>query len=161
MFFVKYDPSGNVLWAKSAGGTSYDEANSVTADASGNIIAAGFFKSPTITFGSTTLTNTGNSPDMFIVKLSSSTGINEWTIDNLQWSVFPNPTSGKVEVRSEKLEVRSIEITNLLGEKVFQSQYSIPNTQYLIDLSSQPNGIYFLTIKTSQGTANKKLIINK
>ncbi|MEK6616208.1 MAG: hypothetical protein AABZ32_08880, partial [Bacteroidota bacterium] len=60
MFFVKYDPSGNVLWAKSAGGTSYDEATSVTADASGNIIAAGLFVSPTITFGSTTLTNAGS-----------------------------------------------------------------------------------------------------
>ena len=57
------------LWAKSAGGTSYDEAYSVTTDASGNIIAAGSFVSATITFGSTTLTNAGGY-DLFIVKLS-------------------------------------------------------------------------------------------
>ena len=71
MFLAKYDAGGNVLWAKRAGGNSYDEALSVSTDASGNILVAGYFLSPTITFGSTTLTNVnpnGNSNDIFIVK---------------------------------------------------------------------------------------------
>ena len=67
MFIVKYDASGNVLWAKSAGGTSVDYARSVTADASGNIIVAGSFQSATITFGSTTLTD-----GEFIVKYDTA-----------------------------------------------------------------------------------------
>lgn len=60
MFIVKYDASGNVLWAKSAGGTNHDAANSVITDASGNVYVAGYFQSSSITFGSATLTNVGN-----------------------------------------------------------------------------------------------------
>jgi len=57
IFLAKYDANGNVLWAKSAGGKGDDEANSVAVDASGNIYVTGDFKSPTITFSSTTFSN--------------------------------------------------------------------------------------------------------
>ncbi len=71
MFLAKYDASGNVLWAKSAGGSSIDRGCSISTDASGNVIVAGFFVSPTITFGSTTLTSTG-SIDIFLAKYDAS-----------------------------------------------------------------------------------------
>ncbi len=67
MFIAKYDTSGTVVWAKKAGGQYDDEGYSVSADAFGNIYVAGYFFSPSITFGSTTLTNTGAS-DIFLVK---------------------------------------------------------------------------------------------
>ncbi len=67
IFIVKYDGAGNVLWAKSAGGTGYDRGHSVSTDANGNIIVTGDFLSSSITFGTTTLTNAGNT-DIFIVK---------------------------------------------------------------------------------------------
>jgi hypothetical protein len=67
LFLVKYDANGNVVWAKSEGGTDYDAAWSVTVDTSGKSYVAGYFKSPTITFGSNTLTNTGMK-DIFLSK---------------------------------------------------------------------------------------------
>jgi hypothetical protein len=66
IFFVKYDPSGTVQWAKRAGGTSFDIANSVGTDASGNIFITGRFFN-TITFGVTSLTSSGGA-DVFIAK---------------------------------------------------------------------------------------------
>ena len=74
LFLVKYDSNGNVLWAEGAGGTSHDEANSVSTDVSGNVYIAGSFSSSSITFGSTTLTNPGPSSkaDMFLVKYDAS-----------------------------------------------------------------------------------------
>ncbi len=82
MFFVKYDASGNVLWAKSAGGRYSDRVNSVTADSYGSIFAAGSVTSPAVALGSITLTNNGNSygrnesnadrcSDIFIAKLGT------------------------------------------------------------------------------------------
>ena len=71
VFLVKYDSNGKVLWAKSAGGTSVDRANSVTTDASGNVFITGYFDSPSITFGSTTLTKSGGN-DVFLVKYDSN-----------------------------------------------------------------------------------------
>jgi len=67
IFLVKYDTGGNVLWAKSAGGTGDDLAYSIAADASGNVYLAGFFKSPTISFGCATISNAGFS-DIFLAK---------------------------------------------------------------------------------------------
>src|ERR1035437_3279293 len=57
VFIAKYDASGNVLWAKSAGGTDWDEGLSVSADAHGNVFVTGTFFSPTLTFGFSLLTN--------------------------------------------------------------------------------------------------------
>lgn len=67
MFIVKYDDTGVVLWAESAGGVAEDAGYSVTTDASNNVYVTGYFFSPSITFGSTTLINQGEY-DMFIVK---------------------------------------------------------------------------------------------
>ena len=60
----------NWAWAKSAGGTNfYNAGYSIATDASGNVFMTGFFNSPTITFGTTTLTNSYNGySDIFIVK---------------------------------------------------------------------------------------------
>lgn len=58
IFVVQYDAAGNVMWAKSATGASDDFAYGVTTDYGCNVYITGYFNSPTLTFGSTTLTNT-------------------------------------------------------------------------------------------------------
>jgi len=73
VFLVKYDTSGNVIWARSAGGKKDDIATAVKSDQIGNAYISGYFISPTITFGTTTLTN--DSPgiaDIFIVKYDAN-----------------------------------------------------------------------------------------
>jgi hypothetical protein len=67
MFIVKYDASGIVLWAKSAGGSNDECGMSVASDASGNILVTGYYSSTKLGFGSDTLTNAGTS-DIFLVK---------------------------------------------------------------------------------------------
>ncbi|MGP8214946.1 MAG: SBBP repeat-containing protein [Bacteroidia bacterium] len=74
MFVAKYDPNGNVLWARSAGGSSgYDNgiANGIAVDSSGNVYVCGYLNSSSITFGSITLTNNGTS-NMFFVKYDAN-----------------------------------------------------------------------------------------
>ncbi|MGI8893958.1 MAG: T9SS type A sorting domain-containing protein, partial [Bacteroidia bacterium] len=71
VFVAKYDNSGNVIWAKSAGGTSSEGGRAIIVDGSGNSYVTGIFESSTISFGSTTLTN-GASIDAFVVKYDSA-----------------------------------------------------------------------------------------
>ena len=70
VFIAKYDPNGNALWVKSAGGSEWDEGNSITTDEAGNVYLTGYFGSSSITFGNTTLTNIGGC-DIFIIKYAS------------------------------------------------------------------------------------------
>jgi hypothetical protein len=79
IFVVKYDPSGTVLWAKSAGGSGDDWGNSITTDGSGNVYVTGLFISSSITFGNTILYNAGtSSQDIFIVKYEPTSGNVVW-----------------------------------------------------------------------------------
>jgi len=73
IFIVKYDPNGNVIWVKSAGGTDNEAAGGISIDATGNVFVAGYFKSATVNFGTTTLTNAGgNTYDIFVTKLDNN-----------------------------------------------------------------------------------------
>jgi len=66
IFVVKYDTSGNVLWARSGGGTERDVVRGIAVDAAGNSYVAGSFRG-TATFGSFTLTTTGDY-ELFVAK---------------------------------------------------------------------------------------------
>jgi hypothetical protein len=70
IFVVKYNPAGTVIWAKSAGGNSFDEGSSITTDTIGNVYVTGYFESPTIVFGTTNLTNLATY-SVFITKYNS------------------------------------------------------------------------------------------
>src|SRR5262245_2035683 len=82
VFLVKYSPAGNVVWARSAGGTFNDRVNGIAIDAGGNVYLCGYFGSSTINFGGFTLLNAnpgGATNDMFLCKYSPS--------GNVSWAV--------------------------------------------------------------------------
>jgi hypothetical protein len=67
VFLAKYDMDGNAIWAKSAGGEALDKAVSICSDSIGNVFITGTYHSPSITFGTTTLSKVYYS-DVFVVK---------------------------------------------------------------------------------------------
>jgi len=54
---ISYSQAPEWIWAKSAIGSGDDQAQSIAVDASGNSYVAGGYASPTLTFGSSTLSN--------------------------------------------------------------------------------------------------------
>jgi PKD repeat protein len=70
VFTTKLDPSGNFLWAVSAGGSSNDYGQGIAVDGVGNIYLTGYF-TETANFGSITINSIGGS-DIFAAKLDSS-----------------------------------------------------------------------------------------
>jgi hypothetical protein len=68
-YVAKYDPNGNVLWAKSVMGAGN---TCISTDAAGNVFTGGFFGTAITTCGSISLNNSdpwGGSWDMFVFKL--------------------------------------------------------------------------------------------
>ena len=87
MFIQKLDPNGNLLWAKSLGGSGFDQGVSITTDALGNVYTTGDFDTivdfdPGV--GTLNLTSAGVS-DIFIQKLDAN--------GNLIWAKSMGGTS--------------------------------------------------------------------
>ena len=73
MFVAKYDPAGNLLWARRAGGSAFDQGLAIATDGVGNVLIAGFFQG-TASFGSTNLNSSGES-DAFLAKYTPDGGL--------------------------------------------------------------------------------------
>lgn len=74
--------------------------------------------------------------------------------------VYPNPSSGIIQIFSEKAQIKSIEISNMLGEILYEVQTNTEKTS--IDISTQQNGIYIIKVALSNGTTTtEKLILNR
>jgi photosystem II stability/assembly factor-like uncharacterized protein/PKD repeat protein len=73
--------------------------------------------------------------------------------------IYPNPSNGifSIGVISEAKQSQ-IEVYNILGECIHRQTVTSANSQ--IDLSSQPNGIYFINITTDFKQYTKKIIKN-
>ncbi len=71
IFLVKYDASGNVVWAKSAGGNIEDFANSISVNNSGNIYITGYFNSDTLNIGELSLSKIGGT-NIFYAKYDAN-----------------------------------------------------------------------------------------
>lgn len=77
VFVAKYSPTGDVIWAKSAGGNGNDAGNGIVVDNSGNVYITGEFKGAA-NFASTTLTPTNNNTEEIFVAKYNANGDLQW-----------------------------------------------------------------------------------
>jgi ribosomal protein S11 len=159
LFVTKYDASGNILWAKSAGGTGYDLSRSINVDPNGNVLVTGQFTSPTITFGSTVLTNTDSSTNFFIAKLDGTTGLAK-TNNFEAIKTFPNPFSDQTTLYlSVPYKHATLVIYNSFGQSIKEIN-NISERTITLQRDNLPSGIYFIQIvEDNQIIGTNKLII--
>jgi hypothetical protein len=73
--------------------------------------------------------------------------------------LFPNPSNGKLELRTKPSINNHFEINDILGKKIYASK--IENETTAIDLRDETPGIYFIRIYSTTGNSQTlKLIIN-
>ncbi len=124
-----------------------------------------------LVFGTDTITNYSSIGEYgFLTKLKlcnniiiTSNNISNSISSSL--SLFPNPNSGAftIQVESEKYKVESVEVYNMMGEKVYSSTYSLSTNHYSLDLSSQPSGVYLYRVMDKSGAlvGEGKFVIQK
>ncbi len=71
VFVAKYDPNGNVLWAKNEGSSGL-YTPTIGVDGTGNSYVTGWFASPFVQFGSIILNNPGLTHEIFIAKFDAN-----------------------------------------------------------------------------------------
>ncbi len=77
---------------------------------------------------------------------------------------YPNPVSGSTTIEVDLLKSAnlSVEVTNLIGQTVYQENrgnVSQGMHKFEIDASSYSNGVYFYTVKTNNSLVTKKMIV--
>jgi hypothetical protein len=89
------------------------------------------------------------------------TGIDELSNENI--SVYPNPSNGNfiVEWPNDLTGEFAFDIVNALGQKIYSSQeiISSSNMKKEIQLHDQSAGLYFIRIKTHDGSEMKKILV--
>ncbi len=83
------------------------------------------------------------------------TGINE--VANTDVKVFPNPSTGIVNIELSKNTPASANFYNLLGEVV--KSVKLNNTKTAVNLSGNASGIYMLRIEQGNNVITKKVIL--
>lgn len=73
------------------------------------------------------------------------------------FSLFPNPSTGKFTIRNNANVELKIRIYNSIGQMVKEVN-SNNNTKVLIDLSNQSRGIYTVELISEKGVHNKKVV---
>ncbi len=75
-------------------------------------------------------------------------------------AIYPNPSSGIFTITNNEYEISNVEITNITGKIIYKLRIKNQESRILIDISNQPNGIYFLSAETKNGIYSEKIIVN-
>ncbi len=156
MVVMKFSSNGTPVWGRRAGGAGDDDANSIHADASGNIYCAGNYASANIAFGSNNLTDGTPYFNFYLARLGNTTGIEEEESGG-NLTVFPDPATDMLQVRGLG-ENALLLLSDLSGRALLRTPAS---GQASLSLEALPSGVYLLTCKNADGRGSavvKKII---
>lgn len=115
--------------------------------------------SPTVT---TTYSVTGTATNgcyntaIFSQSVALCTDLTSNEIKSPNVKIYPNPFVNAVNLIVDKTEFSFIEVYNSVGSVIFQSQ--IKQNEIKIELGSNPNGIYFIYLKSEMGFVVRKIV---
>lgn len=94
--------------------------------------------------------------------ISTVTGINFQNNNDNQWLVYPNPSSGLLNLVNNNIAVDSksqIAVVNTVGQIAYEEYI---NSNYkTLDISKLNNGIYFLRIISDKQTVVKRIVLSR
>lgn len=163
-YLIKTNSTGDTLWTKRFTGSYFDQIGEIQLTNDGGFVCVG-----NKTIGG------GSDSQVSLIKTDCKGNITSWdsvscpilTTDISQpiannistFSIYPNPNNGKFLLQgamSDGLET-NFTIFNILGEIIYQTE--IPGLQFEFDLSSQPQGIYFMRINEGEKVFFEKILL--
>jgi len=109
-------------------------------------------------FYSMTRTNLSSFSPFAVVDQNAVTGINKVASNNAIIEVYPNPTASYVTIDFKNSTVKTIEVYDEIGNKVYFNDTVTKNALQKIDMSSLPAGIYYVKVGTTTDPIFKKVI---
>ncbi|MBV1923881.1 MAG: T9SS type A sorting domain-containing protein [Flavobacteriaceae bacterium] len=101
----------------------------------------------------------GNDP---IISNEIILGVNDFenglSDNSFDFTVFPNPTSGKFLVDTQQTALSKISIYNVNGKLIKEINSNVFTTSNAVDISYASKGIYLVKVVNEYGTLTKKII---
>lgn len=93
-----------------------------------------------------------------ISSINSAVGLEEHSLDKINFSIYPNPTSKQIVINTNKTSPKiKVQITDVIGQIVMSSNITDINTS--VDISNLKSGIYIVTLSLENRTSSRKLIV--
>ncbi len=93
------------------------------------------------------------------ISCSGSIGINNSSIENAI-DVYPNPSKGIFNIATRTASPVTLTVTDTFGKEILQHTLNT-SIKFSLNLSEEPNGIYFLKFKSASGTNVKRIVLNR
>ncbi len=77
---------------------------------------------------------------------SETTPTHDVSLSNSKVKIFPNPTGGDLNLQSNELEIKTVELRDINGRIVFNEKWSTAISNISLSLVSLPKGLYFLKL---------------
>jgi hypothetical protein len=92
--------------------------------------------------------------------IETVTGIKTSFLNNDEWTVYPNPSTGVLNIVNNKSvkEISLLQILNSIGQIVFEE--TITSNYKNIDLSKLSNGVYFVKIVSDKQSVIKRVVLS-
>lgn len=157
-WIVKLDINGEIQWENCYGSSGPDGSPS-GADGATSIIQSS--DGSYVFFGGSNASNndvTSNNGalDYWIVKLSSSTAVNN-LVNEKSYSLYPNPAHDEINFEEKNFKGK-IEICNIEGAVIYRSSH-FEGEHLIINSETFPKGIYFFVVTTNEHQSTEKIQI--
>ncbi|CAN5341774.1 hypothetical protein BH09BAC5_BH09BAC5_12060 [soil metagenome] len=160
IFIAKFNSSGACIAAMGIGtGNGNDAGNGICVDKTSIGVAITGSMRNNLNFGSIPVSG-DNASTIFVGKMfgDALSGIAENQLQN-NFSLFPNPANGIINLQFENAGNYLVEIYNSFGQVVYSEK---TNAQFnTIDTSDFANGFYFISTSDSNGNRTTKKIIKE
>ncbi len=90
----------------------------------------------------------------YLVSDHDAAKIKEFSKSNIR--IYPNPTTGIVNINSKRNRIKNVSITNISKQMVYKK--TVNGFDITIDISNLPKGIYFVNVITKNGNFVEKVI---
>ena len=84
--------------------------------------------------------------------------------NEIEFSIVPNPGIDMIEIQIQrtKTPIREINISDMNGKTVLNSKLEVyQGENYIIDINSLSNGVYFLNLRSKNSIKTEKLVVSK
>jgi len=95
----------------------------------------------------------------YMDSIKSFVGINPIKTNSKSLYIYPNPTHSQLHISINTIEKFNLKLYNIVGELLLEKSFSGSKNQTL-DVSHLKKGVYFVTVKLTDRTISKRLIIN-